>query len=81
MNRKISNIIEAFLLQEWNIKIDIIETVTWNDVKQLDSLSFVKLIVSIENELGIEFDEDMMIKDRFKNFGELISYIEEKVEG
>ncbi|WP_028560593.1 acyl carrier protein [Paenibacillus pinihumi] len=45
----------------------------------LNSIKFIELVVAIESESGIEFDdEDLDIKN-FENLNKLISYIEGKI--
>lgn len=43
-----------------------------------DSISFLELIVEIENEFGIEFDEEDIDIDSFSNYGNLRKLLLEK---
>lgn len=45
----------------------------------LDSASSIKMIVGIEAEFGIEFDDEDLIVDNFMNLKSLLSYIERKM--
>jgi acyl carrier protein len=49
---------------------------TFQDMKA-DSLDMVQVLVALEDEFGIEIpDEDAQ---KFKNFGDFVSYVESKV--
>ncbi|MCL6589233.1 MAG: acyl carrier protein [Firmicutes bacterium] len=48
-------------------------------VLPLNSLNFVKLVVNLEFEFGIEFAEEDIEFERFQTFGELIGYIQERL--
>ncbi len=43
----------------------------------INSVLFIKFVLSIEEELDIEFSEDWLSMDRFENIKSIISYIEE----
>jgi len=43
----------------------------------INSMSFVKLIVMLELEFGLEFDDEILDIGRFQKFSQLCSYIEE----
>lgn len=47
----------------------------------LDSLSFVSVIVKLEDAFGIEFELEELNIDEWKNVGDLIKAVEEKVCG
>ncbi len=43
----------------------------------INSVLFIKFVLSIEEEFDIEFSEDLLSMDRFENIKSIISYIEE----
>ncbi len=45
----------------------------------INSIIFIKIIVSIETEFGIEFADDDLDYNRFPNFDSLISYVKNKI--
>lgn len=45
----------------------------------LNSVSFIKIIVAIEKEFDIEFEDESLNYNVFKNIKELIIYIENKL--
>lgn len=46
----------------------------------LDSLSFINLLVAIEEEYGVEFGDEELTRDRYASAGDLISAVETKTE-
>ena len=42
----------------------------------IDSLNFLRLVVSVEDTFGIEFDDDNLDLSRFETVSSLMSYIE-----
>lgn len=46
----------------------------------IDSLSYIEFIVSVEEKFNIEFDDDMLATDTFTTIGDLILYVEKKVQ-
>lgn len=44
----------------------------------LNSITFITLVVAIEEQYEFEFDEDMLFFDNFKTVSDLIKYIEKK---
>ncbi|MCX7748511.1 MAG: acyl carrier protein [Clostridia bacterium] len=44
----------------------------------INSVDFVKMVIALESEFGFEFDDDDVSFNRFKNLGDLVSYIEAK---
>lgn len=57
--------------------IELTPQTTANDIDGWDSLSHVNLILAIENEFNIEFDQREALG--FKNVGELLTCIDTKV--
>lgn len=44
----------------------------------MTSLSFVKLIVVLETEFNIEFDDDDFLMDKFEFLDDFVSYVQKK---
>lgn len=80
VKEKLINIIkETISLEGENLVIDENTNLT-NDLN-FSSLDFIKLVVKIENEFDIEFDDDFLDFNRFNVFGELVIYIGKLAEG
>ena len=60
-----------------NDSIEITPELTADDVDEWDSLSYINLMIAIELEFGIEFDQSEI--QNFANVGELMASIEEKL--
>ncbi len=54
---------------------DINEQTDLVDDLEFDSISFVKLVVDIENLFGIEFDDDMLDYEILTSYGKLWEYV------
>ena len=48
-------------------------------LKDMDSISFIKLIVELENEYSIEFEDEMLAVDAFSSFDDIIEYIKIRI--
>ena len=70
---------ETINLEGEDIAIDESTNLT-NDLN-FSSLDFIKLVVKIENEFNIEFDDDFLDFNKFNVFGNLEIYIGTLVEG
>lgn len=46
----------------------------------VNSLEFVSIVIELETEFDIEFDDDMLLISSYKNIGQLVDYISQKVE-
>ena len=46
----------------------------------LNSISFIKLVVALEQEFGIEFDDQYLYMDNIKTFGDLVEYIDSTIQ-
>ena len=64
------------------LEIDDVESITMetsimNDL-EADSLDAVEIMMAIEDEFGVEIpDEDA---ENFRNIGDIVSYVEQKIE-
>jgi len=45
----------------------------------VDSITFIKLIVAIETEFGIEFADEDLVYSKFSDFQCLVSYVQNKI--
>lgn len=71
---KVSNILaEQFDIDESEITMD----TDLVDGLNADSLDFVDLIMSLEDEFSVEFNEDQA--DSFKTVGDVVNYIEKEM--
>ncbi len=46
----------------------------------IDSLSFIQIVVEVEKEFGIHFDNTMLEVDSFPDIGHLLRYIEDMID-
>lgn len=72
-----NNIIEI-IQNQLDTKIEIGLTTTFAEIK-LNSIAFVKIIVRIEDELGINFNLKMIDIEQYITIKDLIDYIEDLV--
>lgn len=61
-----------------NIDATMLDKITFNDLG-VNSLNFIKIIVEIEDEFEMEFDDDQINYDLLNNINDLVSFIEEKI--
>lgn len=46
----------------------------------INSLEFVSIVIELETEFDIEFDDDMLLISSYENIEQLVDYISKKVE-
>lgn len=46
----------------------------------IDSITFIKIVVALENEFDFEFDDDMLAIIKFPTIKSLITYIESMIK-
>lgn len=46
----------------------------------VNSLEFVSIVIELETEFDIEFDDDMLLISSYENIEQLVDYISQKVE-
>lgn len=46
----------------------------------INSIDFVKLVVLIEEEFDMEFDDDFLDFSKLNKFGDVVAYIEEQIQ-
>ena len=77
MRERIIEIIsDACALKEDNITFE----TNLGDIS-LDSLTFIEVIVRIEQEFGFEFDDEDLNIDDWGTIGDVIHYVEGKING
>lgn len=77
LEKRVLNIIKANIDLE-----DSIEEIKLDDdllLLGINSLSFVKIVVALENEFNMEFNEDDLDYELFRNADALINYIKSKI--
>ena len=47
----------------------------------LNSISFIKLAVLIENEFGFEFDDEDLDSKKYKSITDIVTYIQNRTKG
>ncbi|GFN32187.1 acyl carrier protein [Paenibacillus xylaniclasticus] len=45
----------------------------------LDSMSFMTIVLRLENEFGFEFGEEQLIIDNFQNIASLVTYVQNRL--
>lgn len=80
MNRtKIENIVNAFLIEEFEIEEDLItEDAGLTDDLGIESLDFVDIVVIIEKEFNFKVKREEM--SNVRTLGDLYEYIEERIK-
>lgn len=46
----------------------------------VDSLSFIELIIEIENAFGLEFDDSFLLMEAYPNVKAVVDYVNRKLE-
>ena len=59
-------------------EVELTDATTADDIEEWDSLSHVQLVVAIENAFGVKFTALEIMK--WKNVGEMVSTMEEKIK-
>lgn len=65
---------------ELNEKSNIICTSTKMSELVLDSLSFIELVVDLEMEFGIEFEDSMLQLGAFEAINDIVEYVYKKIK-
>jgi acyl carrier protein len=78
MSSNIISKIEPTFQQVFNDpEIKLTRETTASDIKSWDSLNHIRLIISLEMELGITFDSDQV--SELTNVGDLVDYIGDRI--
>ena len=72
INEKLKSLVKKAANIDSSINISINENL--NNLG-IDSLSFISLIVDIEYEFNIVFDDDMLLLEKFRSINDLANYI------
>jgi len=48
-------------------------------IEELDSMSFIQLVVAVEKEFNIEFDDDKLLISEFIDVKSMVEYVESKI--
>ncbi len=75
MEAKLKDLVLASAKRQELTREDINEQTDLVDDLEFDSISFVKLVVDIENLFGIEFDDDMLDYEILTSYGKLWEYV------
>ena len=46
---------------------------------EVNSITFIKIVVTLENEFNFEFDDEMLLITKFPTIKEMVEYVESKV--
>lgn len=50
------------------------------DVLNLNSITFIKIIVNLESEFDFEFDDEMLVITAFPTIGSMVDYVKSKIK-
>jgi len=70
MEENIINIIKKYLVKPSDIVQD--------DLLDTDSITFIKIVVELEETFNIEFDDEMLLITKFPSVKSMIEYVELK---
>ncbi len=76
LKHELVNIIAA-IFQNDGFDVDMIEYLDFFDDLGMDSVIFISMVVEIESYFNIEIPDEFLILDKFKNFTQIMSIIEE----
>ncbi len=76
MEEKVINIIYQALQVESDVEIT--ANTQLSDLL-FDSIDFVQMVVSLENEFNFEFDDEKLILDQFSSVESVIEYVKSKL--
>ncbi|NJD01331.1 MAG: hypothetical protein FIA99_01740 [Ruminiclostridium sp.] len=81
MSKEIENKIRAVLREKYEVDSAEDKLCTTDDLSivGINSVSFIKLIVSLEEELEIEFEDDMLDFTKLNTIRSLVGYIKDKL--
>ena len=49
------------------------------DELEINSIVFIRLVVSSENQFGISFEDDMLLLSKYETIQEFIDYVEKRI--
>lgn len=65
----------AEIFQNSGVETDVLEYVDFEDDLGMDSLTFITLLVEVEAAFEITIPDDLLLKDNFKNMGDVIQIV------
>ena len=65
----------AEIFQNSGVDMDLLEYVDFEDDLGMDSLTFITLLVEVEAAFEITIPDDLLLKDNFKNMGDVIQIV------
>lgn len=57
------------------------ETPLLGMIPELDSMSVVGILTMLEEEMGIQVDDDAISSETFRTFGALLAFVRDQLEG
>ena len=72
---KVSEIISENLSEQFPFPITV--DCSFPDI---DSITFITIVVALENEFDFEFDDEMLLLTKFPTIKQMIEYVQSKVE-
>lgn len=67
------------LFQDKGFDIDILEYVDLIEDMGMDSITFISIVVEIEEHFAIEVPDDMLLFDYFKNVDDIVSIVQNEL--
>lgn len=77
MDKIEKEVFEIFRMENPNIE-EKIETVKLSDLG-INSISFIKIIVALEEKFNFEFDDEDLDYEKFEYFSDLCAYINNRI--
>lgn len=77
MEEKIIDIIRQIFNPDINVIINVDMQLS---ALPIDSIRFIKLVVSLENEFNFEFDNEKLLISEFKTIKSIVEYVEFKAQ-
>lgn len=72
------NEIIDIIRQNTNTRIDITDETTFMDI-DIDSLGFISMVIKIEEEFNIRFEDMQLVYDNYKNIGQFIEVVQKEI--
>lgn len=79
ITKKVVNIVNDVIKPKTNTEIDINTKSSLSDLG-IDSISFIRIIVAIEEAFNFEFDDDMLLITVFQTINDFVVYVNKKVK-
>ena len=66
----------AEIFKDSNVDTDLLEYVDFSDDLGMDSITFISIVVEVEDIFGITVPDDMLLMENFRNVDGIIKIIE-----